>query len=540
MAGCVLRGLTVALLALVGVAALPVTSGAATICVQLQAQACERSLPDVQSALNEALASPAADRVVIGPGRFEGPFHYGGGSNGGRIEIFGQGPSTVLTAPPEPTASTVLSVAGDTQGDGSLVSSLTVRIPDNGSTAGDTGISATDVTNARVSSDAGEAQEAQQFGVVLTEAGGYLRSSVVELVNGSPASIGVQTQGASATVPTTISDSRIVAPTGILASMQATTIVRERIVTSGFGVVACNAPATVEDTLIRISGAGIGLRAEGDERCGPAQGSLTARQDTVIGSGTASGATGAEASAGNSGQSPTLNVTLSVLRGVETAFKAAALVSGSSAAVSVGASDFEAARHAEVSTLGPASFSQPEPNLDADPLFSDELLGDFSLKPGSPAIDSTYSPPLAADESSTDLNGNPRVVDGNGDGIAARDMGAFETPATPRAPETAPPNTRILRRRAKSRLVAGPHGLLLRIRFTSTEPGSSFECRLDAGGFAPCTSPFVKRLAAGMHRFEVRAIDAAGHVDPTPAQESLRIARAPRRHHGRRHHHRPL
>jgi Ca2+-binding RTX toxin-like protein len=46
----------------------------------------------------------------------------------------------------------------------------------------------------------------------------------------------------------------------------------------------------------------------------------------------------------------------------------------------------------------------------------------------------------------------------------------------------------------------------------------TFECSLDGAPFTPCTSPFdVADLLPGFHMFEVRAIDAAGNVDPTPA-----------------------
>lgn len=54
--------------------------------------------------------------------------------------------------------------------------------------------------------------------------------------------------------------------------------------------------------------------------------------------------------------------------------------------------------------------------------------------------------------------------------------------------------------------------------FTSSEEGSSFECRLDAAAFASCTSPVVlSSLTAGPHTFQVRARDALGHVEDTPA-----------------------
>ena len=62
--------------------------------------------------------------------------------------------------------------------------------------------------------------------------------------------------------------------------------------------------------------------------------------------------------------------------------------------------------------------------------------------------------------------------------------------------------------------------------FSSSEDGSSFECRLDGKPFKPCSSPAkLKRLKRGKHSFEVRAIDAAGNVDPTPAKDRFKVAR---------------
>ena len=60
--------------------------------------------------------------------------------------------------------------------------------------------------------------------------------------------------------------------------------------------------------------------------------------------------------------------------------------------------------------------------------------------------------------------------------------------------------------------------------FTSSESGSTFECRLGAGSFAACSSPATYTLLSeGAHVFEVRAIDAAGNTDPTPASRSWTV-----------------
>ena len=64
--------------------------------------------------------------------------------------------------------------------------------------------------------------------------------------------------------------------------------------------------------------------------------------------------------------------------------------------------------------------------------------------------------------------------------------------------------------------------------FDATEPGSTFECSLDDAAFAACTSPRTYAgLAAGAHRFSVRAVDVAGNVDPAPATARWTIGPEP-------------
>jgi predicted outer membrane repeat protein/parallel beta-helix repeat protein len=61
-------------------------------------------------------------------------------------------------------------------------------------------------------------------------------------------------------------------------------------------------------------------------------------------------------------------------------------------------------------------------NIDADPLFEAATL---HLSAGSPCIDAGTNSP-AGGLPATDLDGNPRCLDGNGDGVAVVDMGAYE------------------------------------------------------------------------------------------------------------------
>jgi hypothetical protein len=63
-----------------------------------------------------------------------------------------------------------------------------------------------------------------------------------------------------------------------------------------------------------------------------------------------------------------------------------------------------------------------------------------------------------------------------------------------------------------------------KFKFRSNEGGSTFECKLDGKPFKRCSSPRTyKNLDEGKHKFQVRATDAAGNTDGTPAKAKFRV-----------------
>jgi predicted phage tail protein len=88
-------------------------------------------------------------------------------------------------------------------------------------------------------------------------------------------------------------------------------------------------------------------------------------------------------------------------------------------------------------------------------------------------------------------------------------------PADPFAPETT--------------ITSGPIGTTsstsATFAFTSSDVGSTFECRRNLTAFIPCSSPITySGLADGTHTFEVRATDPSDNVDATPAVATWTVA----------------
>ncbi len=85
--------------------------------------------------------------------------------------------------------------------------------------------------------------------------------------------------------------------------------------------------------------------------------------------------------------------------------------------------------------------------------------------------------------------------------------------------DVTPPNTTIT-----ARPPASTRARTATFRFTSTQAGSTFQCRHMMGPWLPCASPKTYRgLGVGMHTFRVRAIDPALNMDQTAAVDTWRV-----------------
>jgi hypothetical protein len=85
--------------------------------------------------------------------------------------------------------------------------------------------------------------------------------------------------------------------------------------------------------------------------------------------------------------------------------------------------------------------------------------------------------------------------------------------------DTTPPETTIASGPSEGSTVTSSDASFA---FSSSESGSSFECSLDDSAFASCSFPkSYANLSEGSHTFAVRATDAPGNTDATPATSTL-------------------
>ena len=97
--------------------------------------------------------------------------------------------------------------------------------------------------------------------------------------------------------------------------------------------------------------------------------------------------------------------------------------------------------------------------------------------------------------------------------------------ATPRSAKSRRALTTFFRRRPPRVLRTEERLGRVVFRFGSNVVGVAFLCKLDRERFHPCRRTTVRRLAPGPHVLRVKARDADGNADRTPAVYRFRIER---------------
>ena len=128
------------------------------------------------------------------------------------------------------------------------------------------------------------------------------------------------------------------------------------------------------------------------------------------------------------------------------------------------------------------------------------------------------SGPGDSDTPSSPLGGGAHIFRAQGSDAAGNTAVATRS-FTVQIPQPAAPETTITKGPKKKTTKRRP-----KFKFTSTQGGSAFQCKVDKGKFAACASPFTPpKLKLGKHVLKVRAIGPTGVADPAPAVRKFKV-----------------
>lgn len=528
--------------------ALPASASATVFCVDVVDVGCSPGVYNDEAgflnALDDAETNAGPDEIRLGPEEYTAPSPNGfpyTQPDDLVITGSGQGSTTIAVTPSVVNGQTSLGMELQAGTNLVTVTDLTVSLPTPGGTSQTyRGISITGdghVEDVNMTSPAGIDLD----GYGLSLAGGLVRNFSTDLSRFSAADLNGIHASANSSEDLVVEDTGIVTQSPIYYSNPnpgAQLVVRRTSLApgeSGIGIVVAAADATVESTLIDLAGqsgaTGVELGYEN-----PSAHTSTATLDGVTIAGAAFNNHGirvkTDDDSGSAGDVSTLTMRNTVIDpALEDSIIRLTDTGGTANVISEysnydPADVFERAdRNNNMSAPGAGSISNGTGVTNLDPLFVGG--GNYGLQPASPMIDA--GDPAAPAPGALDYEGDPRAVLGKPGCGPRRDVGAdeFVPGSAPAlldclAPDTGASGRKKVRTKKKRARVS--------FTLTATEPGSTFECGLDGKPFAPCSSPFATTAKRGSHTLTVRAKDANGNLDATPASFNFRVVKKkPRR-----------
>ena len=398
--------------------ALPAVASAADYCVAPNYDCGANTVQKLQDALDVAASTPERDRLLLGQATYvpepgKGAFSYT--KAGAPVEIVGVGRGrTVLTAPD----GSLGQVLGLKAGLDSSVRDLTVRIPAQPGN-GFRGL-LTDGAARRIEVTEADGLVPSIYGVIL-EQNGTLEDSTITL-NTEQDTTGVVALNPVLDRMISLRGDAITARMGVYSHGHLT-VDRTRVTGGDMGVLVDALDATITNSLVRQTWTyGTAIKVQPDLNYSS---SVLADGLTVVGQNTPDVAGVVATTSASPARNAEVKLTNSVIRG---AFNPLGAVATGAGAAKISASFADYNGNESVTIGAGATIDETHVTNVGDAGFADPANGDYRLRAGSPLVD-LGEPDVPQ---GLDLEGSPLVADGNGDGFARRDIGAFELqPASP-------------------------------------------------------------------------------------------------------------
>lgn len=420
---------------------------------------------NLQSALEHAHSHVnvgGPDVVLIGPGTFsrsEG-FEYVGEP----VVIKGTGATTLTRTGKEGTSTIILDA---TEGPEPTLSGLRIAVPATNDMTG-LSLQGGKVEGVRIETS----PAASSTGMSID--GGMFSHGTIDAPNGT----GIDDRGGEV-LYSTISGGGW----GVQASTKAT--LRGDVLSGGTPIVSYyTQPLIVEDTLIEQDGSPTGMELVANLN-GPTEIKLS--HVAVVGGG----------QRGILLEGSKNHATLTIGDSIVSEAGAPLTVVGEEGGLASATASYSSFDHTK-DAIEPGGVITDAHELPATPMFVSPLTGDWHLAPGSPLIDAGTPGALGAGEFTTDIAGNPRIVDGR------RDVGPYEYQW--RGPEVTAAASRTTTDIGASVSFAGGAKAL--------EPGDAvtgYQWSFDDGASVPAGAAAEHAfLKSGLHTATLTAKDAAG------------------------------